>query len=250
MTEETKNKMKACLFKKSSRVSSDERFKMIVKAATPLFIEKGFATTTTKEIARAAGISEGLLYKHFSSKEALYKEIQNLHCCRKQAMTEALVSLPSNSDTLVLALYLFFNLVLNEKHASAEEETVKYLMMQSLLDDGLFVKTFLSTNFTPIINKMSACIEAAVKAGDLEDDFIPPHLCVWFGHHLVSTLGFMGLPDTQVIDYGCPKEEVLVQAVRFTLRGTGMKSDVLKKKTSPKYIAGLLSNFKHPFLGE
>ena len=43
----------------------------IVEAAERVVRERGLARTTTKEIARAAGYSEGTLYKHFESKEDL-----------------------------------------------------------------------------------------------------------------------------------------------------------------------------------
>src|SRR5579863_7723141 len=64
----------------SIRLDSEERRKGIVAAAVPLFARKGFAGTTTKEIAEAAGISEALLYKHFPSKKLLYGEIPRLGC--------------------------------------------------------------------------------------------------------------------------------------------------------------------------
>lgn len=44
----------------------------IVAAAAQVMRDKGLARTTTKEIARAAGYSEGTLYKHFASKEDLF----------------------------------------------------------------------------------------------------------------------------------------------------------------------------------
>lgn len=37
--------------------------------------EQGLARTTTKEIARAAGCSEALLYKHFSDKQELFLQV-------------------------------------------------------------------------------------------------------------------------------------------------------------------------------
>jgi len=43
----------------------------IVKAALCLFSEKGYAATSTKEIAAMAGVSEGAIFKHFSSKREL-----------------------------------------------------------------------------------------------------------------------------------------------------------------------------------
>ena len=44
----------------------------ILDAAAAVMREKGIARATTKEIARAAGYSEALLYKHFSDKQAIY----------------------------------------------------------------------------------------------------------------------------------------------------------------------------------
>ena len=44
-----------------SRLDSDERRQTIVDAAVPLFARKGFAGTTTRELAEAAGISEALV---------------------------------------------------------------------------------------------------------------------------------------------------------------------------------------------
>jgi AcrR family transcriptional regulator len=44
----------------------------IVDAAEQVLRTKGYARATTKEIARAAGVSEGTLYNHFESKEDLW----------------------------------------------------------------------------------------------------------------------------------------------------------------------------------
>jgi AcrR family transcriptional regulator len=43
----------------------------IEQAAVRLFVEKGVAETTVKDIARAVGLSEGALYRHFESKDEL-----------------------------------------------------------------------------------------------------------------------------------------------------------------------------------
>ncbi|WP_255654505.1 TetR/AcrR family transcriptional regulator [Cohnella sp. REN36] len=51
----------------------------IAEAAEQVLLTNGLAKTTTKEIARAAGCSEGSLYNHFKSKEDLF-----LHVLRGQ----------------------------------------------------------------------------------------------------------------------------------------------------------------------
>src|SRR6185503_3576029 len=71
----------------------------------PLFARKGFASTTTKELAEAAGVSEALLYKHFPSKESLYSEIQNLGCAGRDALLEKVSSLDPSTPTLIYIVY-------------------------------------------------------------------------------------------------------------------------------------------------
>lgn len=55
----------------------------IMEAALELFAAKGFARTSISDIAKAAGISKGLMYNYFESKEQL------LHAIVKGAMEEA-----------------------------------------------------------------------------------------------------------------------------------------------------------------
>lgn len=43
----------------------------VIRAAVQLFVEKGIDGTTIKDIAALAHVSEGALYRHFKSKEAL-----------------------------------------------------------------------------------------------------------------------------------------------------------------------------------
>ena len=47
----------------------------ISKAALDLFIRKGIKATTTKEIAKKAGIAEGTIYRHFKSKNDIASEL-------------------------------------------------------------------------------------------------------------------------------------------------------------------------------
>lgn len=57
------------------RPSSQERQAGLIAAAASLFAAKGFNGTTTKEIAKAAGVSEALVFKYFPTKRALYAAI-------------------------------------------------------------------------------------------------------------------------------------------------------------------------------
>ena len=56
---------------KHQRKAPEARREEIIHAAIKLFSERGYARTTTKAIAREAGIAEGTIYKYFPSKRDL-----------------------------------------------------------------------------------------------------------------------------------------------------------------------------------
>ena len=65
------------------RMTGGKRREQIIETAVNLFSQKGFKGTTTKEIARAAGVSEAMVFKHFESKDALYGAILEVKGCRE-----------------------------------------------------------------------------------------------------------------------------------------------------------------------
>jgi TetR/AcrR family transcriptional regulator len=56
-------------------VPQQQRREQILNAAAELFSQRGFAGTTTRQIAAAVGTSETVLFRHFPSKESLYAAI-------------------------------------------------------------------------------------------------------------------------------------------------------------------------------
>ena len=58
-------------------VSTEEKIK---EAAKTVFLEKGFDGTTTRDIAKAAGINSALMNYYFRSKEKLFQSIFNDMC--------------------------------------------------------------------------------------------------------------------------------------------------------------------------
>ena len=61
--------------KNAQRASAGDRQVSLIAAAASLFAAKGFNGTTTKEIAKAAGVSEALVFKYFPTKRTLYAAI-------------------------------------------------------------------------------------------------------------------------------------------------------------------------------
>src|SRR6266852_1224240 len=71
--------------KGSTRMRKADRKRQLLTHAKQLFLTHGYQDTTTEKIARAAGVSEPVLYRHFESKKTLFLEV--LHEIRQATLT-------------------------------------------------------------------------------------------------------------------------------------------------------------------
>lgn len=55
-------------------VTRGEGRRLLLESARALFAERGYAGTSTREIARAASVSEPMIFRHFGSKAKLFEE--------------------------------------------------------------------------------------------------------------------------------------------------------------------------------
>jgi AcrR family transcriptional regulator len=63
---------------KRQRLRPEVRRERLVEAATQVFAERGYEGARVEQIADAADVSPGLLYRHFEGKQELYTEILQL----------------------------------------------------------------------------------------------------------------------------------------------------------------------------
>src|SRR5579884_2509685 len=66
------------------RLPADERRRQLIEVSIDLFSRKGFAGTTTREIAAAAGVTEAIIFRHFATKQDLYTAIVEHMCSRAE----------------------------------------------------------------------------------------------------------------------------------------------------------------------
>src|SRR5271155_4309464 len=204
-----------------TRLDSDERRKAIVTAAVPLFARKGFAGTTTKELAEAAGISEALLFRHFPSKKQLYGEILRLGCEGDPAL-ERLAALKPSTATLVHMITFMVGYFLLGGVDEVELDTRLRLVLHSFLEDGEYARELFETIFERVHPLFAASVEAAVAAGDLVAGPLASANRFWFGHHVVAMAACVFLPGRACIAYAGTPLDLVEEASRFILRGIGM----------------------------
>ena len=203
------------------RMTSDLRRQLILGAAKRCFARNGFAGTTTKSVAAAASISEGLLFKHFPSKAALYAEILAEECEADPDLAHLLGQEPSTA-TLVELVKGMVSHFLQVSDGPDEEEAQRIrLMANSHLDDGEFARLLYNKVEELIGSVFTASIERAIEAGDAEAIAGAPLNLFWFAHHTVLMAALTRLPVIPCLDYGNPSE-IERQLCQFILRGIGL----------------------------
>jgi AcrR family transcriptional regulator len=222
------------------RLSGEERRGSILRAAARVFAENGFRGTTTKALAEAAGVSEALIFKHFPSKEALYDAMHAGFSQEKapEGIRELMAMEPSTA-TLVRVVHSFYVLMVGERPrtvAESDASVLARLMFRSILEDGEFARHFIRRVPSHLVAKIGQCLSAAVAAGDLVGSPAPLNLPGWFAHHLAVMLFLNHLADPPVIDYGVSRATLVEQAVRFALRGIGLKEEAIQRCYHPEEL--------------
>src|SRR2546426_11567115 len=120
------------------KLPASKRREIILQSAHAVFTDNGFNGTTTKELAKAAGVSEALLFRHFPTKGALYSAVQK-SCCEWEGKgpIDGILNLEPSTSSLVFLIYHFFcRMALSERHRDASEgKSMPKLILQSLAGD-------------------------------------------------------------------------------------------------------------------
>ncbi len=229
------------------RMSAEERKLSIINAAKPLFAAKGFNGTSVRHIAKAANVSEALLYKHFPSKEAMHNEILSYTANISTVTIKELKELEPCTETLVLLIYALFQIILFEVPGKGEQQRMhERLLFYSLLEDVSYAQMVfekIEKNFSDIAY---ASYEAAATDGDIVDMKINISNRFWFIHNLAMALNLCHLSGESAYAYEMSKEAYAEDAIHFVLRGIGLTDDAIGQYYKPKkmkiYMKGLFSN--------
>lgn len=199
-------------------MTGEDRRRLIVRTAFDLFARNGFRGTTTRELAQAVGVSEPVLYQHFSNKKELYTAIvQHLIEEGIGRYGDQLEAVLAESDTrrffeqlglLILAWYM------------DDSRLIRLLTFSALEGHELaeiWHQQAFSTFFAPVIERV-ARMSAAGQLIEMEPDVLARSFIGMVGHY-----GMM----TEVFHYGAfnlSREEVVARFVTVFLDGAGRRS--------------------------
>jgi TetR/AcrR family transcriptional regulator, transcriptional repressor of aconitase len=229
------------------RLDSEARRRRIVDVALPLFARKGFAGTTTKEIAEAAEVSEALLFKHFPTKAALYGAIQDFGCRIKEEALERLRRLePSTAGLVLMAYMMVHHIVRGDADDQLNGDTRHRLIANSLLADGDYARLVYETVSAQVFPKFGACLAAAEAAGDLAAMPVAHQNLFWFGQHVAAMLALVSLTGKAAVPYQGDQDQIIREAVWFVLRGFGLKTSVIAAHYDAEKLADYARQFAQP----
>ncbi|KRM59338.1 TetR/AcrR family transcriptional regulator [Secundilactobacillus malefermentans] len=133
--------------------------KDVLRASLSLFSEKGFSQTSTPDIARLAGVSEGTVYKQFKTKEGILRAIlapvvQNVFPkAADEFATDVLeVSYPSLETFLTSLVENRLNFIVDN------QKQLRVLLQEVLFNEGLVqqIRTaFMERVYGPIDSALS-----------------------------------------------------------------------------------------------
>ena len=153
------------------RMSGDERRSQILRHAIKLFSQSGFRGTTTKEIARAAGVSEAMVFRHFATKSELYDAILDHKACEGGVLDPfewAREAMAKKDDAKV-----FYHIILNAlDHHELDPEFMR-LLFHSALEGHELADMFVKQNIVPIYEFLSEYIAKRQKDGAIRKDIKP-----------------------------------------------------------------------------
>lgn len=204
------------------RLDSDERRKAIVRTAVPLFARKGFAGTTTRELAEAAGISEALLFRHFPSKRLLYREILLLGCEGDPALEQLATLEPSTATLVRMVRFMVRRFLLGGEAERAELDPRLRLLLHSFLEDGDYARELFEAMAERVVPLFEASLGAAIAAGDATARADAPANAFWFAQHVAAMMAFVALPEPRSVPYAGGLDDIVGAASAFILRGIGM----------------------------
>jgi len=142
----------------------EDRSEQIIDAALRVFARKGFTKATNKDIAREAGITPGLIYYYFESKEALFRAL-----VESRSPLRLLSSLPD--QVLDMPVEPFMRFLLRQILAFVEGDQfvglLRVMLPEIMHSDNLYLSQTMTGTFGRMIEIVSAYFAAKAQSGEL-----------------------------------------------------------------------------------
>lgn len=144
-------------------MAADERRLQILQVAMELFSQRGFGGTTTREIAQAAGVSEAIIFRHFATKQELYKAILDHQICHGGSgdkLSEIAEIFERKDDYAI-----FYQLAVSALKNHKEDAQFMRLLFYSALEGHELAQMFFEGFVAEMYDRLGAYIEQRQQDG-------------------------------------------------------------------------------------
>jgi AcrR family transcriptional regulator len=146
------------------RLPASERRAHVLGCACQVFSEGSYRGTTTAELAKAAGVTEPILYRHFDSKRALYLACLDASWAELRARWDAAIE--SESDPALWLKALATSLFEAEKKRPVVSSLWIQALSEAAEDDG--IRRHMRTH----LREVHAYVAGVIERGQEEGGFI------------------------------------------------------------------------------
>lgn len=160
------------------RMPADLRREQILRTAVDLFSQRGFKGTTTKEIAKAAGVSEAIIFRHFATKDELYGAILDSKSCH-----DGLRRFPWEGNTVLQEAIrtrddfaVFYNIALEAMENHQKDVGFMRLLFYSALEEHQLADRFFADFVSRVYGFIGEYIRDRQEEGAMRD--IEPRIVV------------------------------------------------------------------------
>jgi AcrR family transcriptional regulator len=154
------------------RLTGEERRRLIIESAAKLFSRHGFRGTTTREIARAVGVSEATVFKHFATKEELYTAIIEAKA-QTHEILETVSPVAEGQDDAALLRTLAHEMIAR----TTKDSTLMRLLFFSALEGHTLADLFFRRRVQALDDFLARYIADRVAAGAFRG--VDPILAAW-----------------------------------------------------------------------
>lgn len=207
----------------ATRLSSAGRRASIIAAAKAVFARHGLEGARTQQIARAAGISEALLFRHFPSKTHIYRAVLREVIADQNATFQLHgIAAPSTEGLLAILLRAISYAMQGMNAANAEGMR---MVVGSLAADGGYARLVYRRALRLTLPDLEKTLEAARADGGITGQKMSAANAAMFVENISTMLMMARCHEKLVIPYDEDDDRTLREAFLFCARGIGIAEE-------------------------
>ncbi|MGN1402520.1 MAG: TetR/AcrR family transcriptional regulator [Bacillus sp. (in: firmicutes)] len=193
--------------------------KKIIEAAITIFAEKGYANTSTSEIAMRAGVAEGTIFKHYGTKENLLISLlvpfmKDFFPAMADDFLKEIMDEEASFEDFLRA-FIKNRIVFFSENREVFQVLIKEIIYRQELKNEIL--PFLKENASQRLAKIFDVYKERGQIKDLPNSVILKNVSTIIGGFFVSRFVLLNAPN--------PREEEIDELVDFVLNGIGQSAE-------------------------